>query len=118
MPEGTCDPATRGETFNTVTLEQPLPDGSGSVLVDVRFGWDGVSVRPDCDGPVQSIRTRNTGSMPAWALLSAKKRGDPWVRIDPGTDATVSGQGALRNLGLSNYSDVGAVTLVFTDPAA
>lgn len=118
MPTGTCDPATRGDAFNAVTLELPLPNQSGSVLVDIRFGWDGVSVRPDCDGPVSRIRTRNNGTQTAWALLPGKKKGNPWVRIDPGDDLIVTAQAQLNNLGLTNYTDVAGVDLVFTNPGA
>jgi hypothetical protein len=117
MPIGTCDPATRGDAFNSVTLEKPLPNGSGSVLADVHYGWDGISVRPDCDGPVLFLRTRNTGTQTAWAPLPNKKKPPLWVQIDPGTDVTITAQGQLNNLGLTKYSDVAGVGLVFTQPA-
>lgn len=129
MPSGTCDPASRGDAYNQVAEEVPAPDGSGSVLIDCRFGWDGVSVMPNCDGPTQSIRTRNTSSQTAWASLPNKKSGSAWIQIDPGTDATTSSSGTLDNLtgkntrnatlasaGLTNYSDVAAVSIVFTQP--
>lgn len=118
MPSGTCDPASRGEAYNQMAEEVPLPDGSGSILVDCRFGWDGISSMPNCDGPVSFLRTRNTGSAPAWALLPEKKKAPPWVRIDPGTDVTITAKGQLSNLGLSNVSDVNGVGISFTDPAA
>lgn len=117
MPDGTCDPASRGESSNDSAMEVPLPDGTGSVLIDCRFGWDGVSVRPTCDGPIISIRTRNTGTSPAWALLPNKKKAPAWVQIDPGADVTTTAKGALTNLGLLNYSDVQAVGFAFTQPA-
>lgn len=118
MPIGTCDPATRGEAHNQIAMEVPLPDASGSVLIDGLWDWDGVSTRETgCDGPVISLHTRNTGTSPAWALLPNKKKGNPWVRIDPGTDATVTQKGTLSNLGLSNYTDVLGVGFWFTDPA-
>ena len=116
MPIGTCDPATRGDTFNATQLEKPLPNLSGSVLVDIRWGWDGVSVRPNCDGPVQSLRVRNNGTQTAWASLPNKKKAPLWVQIDPGTDVTTSSPGQLSNLGLSNYADVVGVTLAFVQP--
>lgn len=114
---GTCDPATRGDTYNQITIEEPLPNGSGSVLVDVHFGWDGTSVRPNCDGPVSYLRTRNTGSVSAWAWLPGKKKGATWVQIDPGADVTVTAQGQLNNLGLTSFTDVQEVGFVFTRPA-
>lgn len=116
MPVGTCDPASRGEASNAVTIEERAPDGTGGILVDVRFGWNGTSVRPNCDGPVSSIRARNTSGQPAWASLPLKKRGDTWIQLAPGTDVTTTSQGQLRNLGLENYSDVAGVALTFTQP--
>ena len=118
MPVGTCDPVSRGEAFNYFAIEVRLPDGSGYVLADCHYDWDGVSTRATgCDGPVIYLRTRNTGAMPAWALLPDKKRGDPWVKIDPGTDVTTTAKGPLNNLGLSNAKDVQSVRLSFVDPA-
>ena len=117
MASGTCNPASRGDTFNSVTIEEHAPNFSGSILVDVKFGWDSVSIRPDCDGPVASIRLRNTSTQTAWADLPNKKRGNRWVAINPGTDATTSQANQLRNLGLENYADVLGVAIVFTQPA-
>jgi hypothetical protein len=37
MPIGTCDPATRGEAWNLMTMSV----ANGDVTVDVRYGWDG-----------------------------------------------------------------------------
>lgn len=117
MASGTCDPASRGDAFNAVTIEKPLPNGSGSVLVDCHFGWNGTSLRPNCDGPVSFLRTRNNGTQTAWANLPGKKKPPLWVPIDPGTDVTITSPGQLSNLGLTNYSDVAGVDLVFTQPA-
>lgn len=118
MPIGTCDPASRGEPYNAFALEIPAPNRSGYVLTEVHYDWDGVSTRETgCDGPVIFLRTRNTSLMSAWALLPDKKRGNPWVKIDPGTDVTVTAAGQLNNLGLSLASDVESVRLSFVDPA-
>lgn len=118
MPRtGNCNPASRGAAFNAFALEIPLPDRSGSVLADCHYTWDGVSVWPSCDGPVIFLRTRNTGTSPAWALLPDKKKPPLWVQIDPGTDVTVTSAGQLANLGLSNASDVQTVRLSFVNPA-
>lgn len=117
MPVGTCDPASRGDAYNEVDLEYPLPDSTGSVLAEIRYGWDGRSVKPDCDGPISLIHTRNTGQSPAWVLLPGKKKPPLWVQIDPGTDVTTNSPGTLKNLGLVNYSDLGDITVAFTQPA-
>lgn len=116
MPLGTCDPASRGESYNQMAYEVPAPDGSGTVLVDCHFGWDGTSTMPNCDGPTLFIRTRNTSAMTAWANLPNKKKPPTWVQIDPGTDVTITAQGQLNNLGLSKASDVTSVQPVFTQP--
>jgi hypothetical protein len=98
-------------------LEIPLPNASGYVLCEVAFTADGVSLYPNCDGPVDSLRTRNTGTQTAWALLPDKKKPPLWVQIDPGTDITVSAAGQLNNLGLTKASDIRSVRLSFTNPA-
>lgn len=116
MPIGTCDPATRGATYNELTIERPAPNSSGSVLAEVHYTWDGTSVRPNCNGPVIFIRTRNTSNMPAWANLPAKKRGSTWIQIDPGTDVTTTSAGQINNLGLSTAADIAFVDVVFTQP--
>lgn len=116
MPIGTCDPATRGEAYNEVALEYPLPNRSGSVLAEIRYEWDGVSVRPDCDGPIIYLRTRNTGTQTAWALMPMKRKPPKWVQIDPGTDITITSTGQFKQLGLDNISDVGAINIVFVQP--
>jgi hypothetical protein len=121
MPIGTCDPASRGrgETYNEFAMEVPLPDGSGYVLIDCRYTWDGTSTRATgCDGPVIFLRTRNTGASTAWAMLPDKKKAPLWVQLDPGTDVTVTQKGQLANLGLSNSKDVETVQFSFTDPTA
>jgi hypothetical protein len=117
MPTGTCDPASRGQTYNEMALEYPAPDGSGGVLVDARYGWVGVWVRPDCNGPITFLRTRNTSGMTAWVNLPNKKKPPLWVQIDPGTDTTITAAGQLRNLGLESAVDVRGVQIpVFEQP--
>ena len=113
MPNGTCDPATRGDAFNIMEL---AAGSNASVVVTVRYGWNGTSVKPNCDGPVKDLRVRNTGAATHWALLPAKKNGDLWVAIPAGTDSTISSPGQLANLGLSNYSDVAGVQVTSVQP--
>lgn len=100
MPLGTCDPASRGEEWNTT--EYAVDDGN--VVVTIRWGWDGTSAMPNCDGPVQDIRVRNTSAITYYANLPAKKRGLRNVEIPPLSDATYSGS-QLRQAGLELYSD-------------
>lgn len=108
---GTC--SANGE----FEIQIPLPNGSGFVNADCRYNHDGVSVWPNCNGPVTFLRTRNTGTTTAWALLPDKKQPPLWVQIDPGTDVTITSHGQLNTLGLANASDVRSVRLSFTNPA-
>jgi hypothetical protein len=99
MPIGTCDPASRGrgETYNEFAMEVPLPDGSGYVLIDCRYTWDGTSTRATgCDGPVIFLRTRNTGTSTAWAMLPDKKKAPLWVQLDPEHRRHGDPEGAAR----------------------
>ena len=113
MPEGTCDPASRGDLYNVTETAE----GGGDVLITIRWGWDGVSTRETgCDGPVQDIRVRNVSQLTYYANLPNKKRGGRNIAIPPGTDVTLSG-GQLRSNGLENYSDVVGVQL-HTEPLA
>ena len=115
MPSGTCDPATRGQTFNTMELAA----GNGQVVATIRYSWDSVSTRATspvgCDGAVKDIRVRNLSAVSYWALLPAKKAGNPWLEIPPGTDVTSQG-GQLNSLGLATYSDCAGVTITNVQP--
>lgn len=119
MPLYTCDLQPLGLTPE-FAMEIPAPNYSGSVLVDCMFDWDGLSVWPDCNGPVTLLRVRNTSNVTAWALLPDKKKGSPWVQGNPGTDLTITqatkGQSSLSSLGLTNALDVKTVTITFTQP--
>jgi len=131
MPIGTCDPATRSQLFNEQQLERHAPDNSGSVLVDVHYGWDGTSTKESaggtgCDGPVWYLRVRNTSAMTAWAVLPNKKQGNTWIQGGPGVDQIIGSPTVasrtggvatqLANLGLSNWKDVLGTTITFTQP--
>src|SRR6478752_9046644 len=117
MPTGTC--ASLDNPYLAITLERPAPNSSGSVLIDIRFHHDGVSVRPNCDGPVFYLRVRNNSTMTARALLPAKKQGNKWLDGAPGTDVVLdttvrpADQTTLNNLGLANASDVAGVRITF-----
>jgi len=117
MPLFSCDHNARGEAFNEFAIEVRSPGGSGSVLVDVRYTWDGTSAWPNCNGPITFIRTRNTSQENAWALLPDKRKGSPWVLIAPGTDSTITAKGTLSNLGLTEAVDAQRASITFTAPA-
>lgn len=115
-PSLTCAQLAAAQGYLAIQLEKPAPNGSGSVLIDIRWQPAAGATRPVCDGPVSSIRVRNNSDMTAWANLPNKKRGSKWVQGDPGTDVTISSPGQLNNLGLSNRSDVDGVIIVWTQP--
>lgn len=107
MPAGTCDPATRGAAFNEFEVDW----FGGAVLVRGRYGWDGVSVKPDCDGPLTQITGINT--TPATTYFAWFKGKDGTARsitMAPGFNQTITNP-QLRNQGFRNYSDVDGITV-------
>lgn len=113
----TCEQlaAANGGSLNQ-SISYLVPDGSGSVLLDIRFTPDGTSVRPNCDGSITRIRTQNTSSRPAWALLPNKRKAPLWVQLDPGSDVTIANQGTLNQIGIETFSDAAGVEFVYTQP--
>lgn len=101
MPEGTCDPATRGMAYNEIEQAE------GPVVIYARFGWDGTSIRPDCDGPVSLLRGTNTSTTDTW-YAHFKGRKGTWITVSlaPGEVREVTSSGQLRQLGLSDRSDL------------
>lgn len=99
--KGQCDPGP-GQ-FNLQTL------GDSEIVVTVRYGWDGVSLFPDCDGPIQDVRLQNVGtrtrtlSIPAGRKLKSRD-------ILPGTDVTFTGA-QLAQIGLETAADLADMTL-------
>ncbi|HEY9418111.1 MAG TPA: hypothetical protein VIQ30_25405 [Pseudonocardia sp.] len=101
MPEGTCDPATRGAAYNEFVQM------SGPVTIYGRYGWDGVSVKPDCDGPVLLLRGTNASATETWYVHFKGRRGT-WraVPLAPGETREVTANNQLRQLGLADASDL------------
>lgn len=111
---GGCDPAERGEAWNTTVLS----DANGAVTITCRWEWDRTSTRQTgCDGPILDVRVQNALSVPWYARLPGKRRGGKFIEIPPGTDQTTSGKGALRSLGLETNADFADVTLGPTSTA-
>ena len=81
-----------------------------------RLDWHSVRVwvEEHIDKPEQSAAWREI--VIQWLETLNNVLNDRY-QIDPGTDVTVSAQGQLNNLGLTKYSDVAAVQIVFTQPA-
>lgn len=101
--------------YNVHSDEIPVRDGY--VMYECRWTWDKVSVYPNCDGPITRLRVRNTSTGPAWVKVPRKKKGNPWVQIDPGTDIFLT-QGQRNQLGLENYQDVVGAEVSETQPVA
>lgn len=98
---GTCDPATRGMAYNEVQQDQ------GPVVIYARFTWDGVSVMPDCDGPIILLRGTNMSATETWYVHFQGRKGT-WrtVTLTPGISLQVTSSGQLRQLGLPDASDL------------
>lgn len=115
MGTGTCDPASRGDSYNSQTLSM----GNGQVTIDIRYGWDGVSVLPDCEGPlvngsgsgnVWAIRVTNNDSV-SWWVHTIGKRGQPRnIQFTPGSVTTYTKNQAASN-GYDTISDFAELTL-------
>jgi hypothetical protein len=121
MPAGTCaDIAAANGGFLSVTVEKALP-GGGFFGFDCRYTPDGVSQRDvgiGCDGPIDTIRVYNTGSVPGYARLPNKRRGNKWLEVPPGANTTITqqttGSSSFNSLGLETYADVAGVGLSTT----
>lgn len=104
MPKGSCNPAPA--QFNVVETVK----GSGDVIVTVRWSWDGVSVFPNCAGPVFDAHVRNVGAVTWYAHFARRQGGFRTVAIAPADDRTVT-QAQLNAVGLVTVADVQAVRL-------
>ena len=82
MTKGSCDPAP--EPYNVMEMSE----GGGDMLVRILWSWDGISVWPQCAGPIVSGRIWNTGTR-TWYAHFIGRRGQPrTIAIPPGTDVT------------------------------
>jgi hypothetical protein len=108
MPIGTCDPATRGQTNNMAEVDFTFDD---QVLVKliILFGWDGVSVKPNCDGPLTSIQGINLSATATYYGWFLSKSGTARsITMPPGFNQTIINP-QLRNQGFRNYSDTDGI---------
>src|SRR6478752_9209701 len=112
MPIGTCDPATRGDPYNSQTLSM----GNGQVTIDIRYGWDGVSTKDTgngCDGPlvngtgagnVWAVRVTNNDTI-SWYVHTIGRRGQPHnIQFAPGSVTTYT-KNTVSNNGYDSISD-------------
>lgn len=102
---GTCDPGP-GNYNETV-----LSKDNGRATITIRSTWDGVSVWPDCDGPIVDVTFRNT-SPHAWLLSFPAGRAAKTRTLASGANRVWTGA-QLTTIGLLTASDV--VGLMMTD---
>jgi hypothetical protein len=100
MPKGTCDPAPAA--FNTTHIVK----GNGEIDVQIRVGWDGVSVYPDCQGPIIRVLVANTSATRTWYAIAPRANGGRRVlTMPPGFSNSWSGA-ALASIGLTTIADI------------
>lgn len=102
--KGSCDPAP--DPYNVQTLSK----GNGQVTIDIRYGWDGVSVFPDCVGPILRVRVTNTGTQTWYAHLTGKRGRPVTIAIEPGAARNYTGA-QLASVGLETLDDISDLTL-------
>lgn len=104
-----CNPAP--ELHNQVTLSK----GNGLVTIDILWDWDGVTVFPNCNGPIFTVHVTNQSPDNWYVTLPFGRRGMSF-RAVPGTDKTYSGA-SLALVGLQTYTDVSDLNWSTTRPA-
>lgn len=113
MPKGNCNPAP--DAYN----QQVLALGNGAIQVDAHYGWDGVSVFPDCNGPLLSAHVTNATVDQTWYAVFPRPRrpkAPPIViTMGPGFDQTYTQQ-QLSSVGLDTIQDLQDFTLTQTNP--
>lgn len=114
MPnESSCDHTLYGRTHNDMFMS------AGGVLIHVRWVWDGVSVNPNCDGPLDNVGTgadrwaihaSSVDTVP-WQVHTLNKQGNPKVyTINPGQEIFITAQQAASS-GYSVISDFNNITM-------
>lgn len=105
---GSCDPATRGQATNAKTLQ------SGLALVDIIWSWDGVSVQPNCDGPLITVHGVNGDTVSHWLHFKGRRGQPKSIELPPGTNVTRN-QAWLAQRGFDSVMDT--VDVQLTDSA-
>lgn len=108
--KGSCDPGVGQSNSETLSL------GGGQVLIQTVYGWDGVSVFPECVGAVQSVRVRNVSQSDWWVTIPRNRRGSISLRAVPGTDKTYTGS-QLALVGIQTNEDLAGLNWFNTRPA-
>lgn len=104
MSRGTCDPSPAAH--NKTVLSR----ANGTVTFTAQWDWDGVSVYPDCMGPIFDVRVQNTG-IDTWILSIPNSQVTNKTReLAPGVDQTFTGK-QLESIGLLTVDDIAEVQL-------
>lgn len=106
---GSCDPATRGQATNATTLQ------SGLAFVDIIWSWDGVSVQPNCDGPLVSVHGVNADTVSHWLHFQGRKGQPKTIELTPGFNVTLTAA-QMKQRGFDSFADTVGVQL--TDSAS
>lgn len=106
-----CNPAP--DPYHVVQYSK----GNGEVFVEVGYGWDGISVFPNCQGPLVGARVSNLSQTRTWYAVFTRPRGGVRViTFAPGTVQTYSAA-QLSSVGLDTREDINAFALTLTPPA-
>lgn len=103
--KGQCDPAPAAFNTQTMTL------ANGEITVDIRYGWDGVSVFPSCVGPILRIRVQNLSDVRTWYAHVQGRRGQPQTIAIPPGDTSIYSGAALANHGITTLDDIADLTI-------
>jgi len=106
----TCDPTAFGLQFHTGEIAY----FDGEVSVAYEWDWDGVSVVPECNGPLRRIRgqNRSTGST-YYAWFQGRNGFVRSLALPPGFDGALT-RAQLVAAGYANKSDVEGLTITDT----
>lgn len=104
MPiHGNCDPASRGDTFNSISYAR----GNGALEIHVEYYWDGVSTVDNggCDGPIRSVTLWNKSNVDWWLHYEGRKGQPKVLKLRPGFDVTATGA-QLAAYGMKTAGDM------------
>lgn len=86
-----------------------LSKDEGRATITIRATWDGISVWPDCDGPIVDVTFRNT-SPHAWLLSFPVGRASKTRVLASAANRMFTGS-QLTTIGLINVSDIAELTM-------
>jgi len=105
MPPRQCDPSP--DAHNVVELHIDNDQCEARFLWD----WDGISVFPNCAGPLFRGRVRNNTVNVTYYAHFIGNRGTPrTIQLDPGLDE-VRNAAWLAQRGLDSYSDLSSFSI-------